>query len=50
MTYMDEKLGLSVIGVILAVVAFLFVTPASFWFQVSRLDVHDGAISRGSDR
>lgn len=41
MTYLDEKLGLSVIGVILAVVAFLFITPASFWFQVSQLDVRD---------
>jgi hypothetical protein len=47
MTYVDEKLGLSVIAVILAVVAFLFITPASFWFQVARLDVHDGATSEG---
>jgi hypothetical protein len=47
MTYLDEKLGLSVIGVILAVVAFLFVTPASFWFQVSRLDVLDAPSHEG---
>ena len=47
MTYFDEKLGLSVISVILAVVLFLFITPASFWFQVEKLDVHDGDTSDG---
>jgi hypothetical protein len=47
MTYLDEKLGMSVIALILAVVAFLFVTPASFWFQVTKLDVHDAETSAG---
>ena len=41
--HLDEKLGVPLFVGVAVFVAFLFLTPASFWFKVDRLDVQDAA-------
>lgn len=41
--HVDEKIGVPLVLFIAAVVAFLFLTPAGFWFRVDRLDIRDAA-------
>jgi hypothetical protein len=41
--HVDEKIGVPLMTLMAAVVAFLFLTPAGFWFRVDRMDVLDAA-------
>jgi hypothetical protein len=41
--HVDEKFGVPLVALIAAIVAFLFITPASFWFRVDRMDIRDAA-------
>jgi len=39
----DEQIGVTLVILIMAAVAFLFMTPATFWLRVDRFDVQDAS-------
>lgn len=45
--HIDEKIGVPFAVAIAAMVAFLFMTPASFWFHVTRMDIRDATTWQG---
>jgi hypothetical protein len=41
--HIDEKIGVPFALIVSLMVAFLFMTPASFWLHVNRMDIQDAA-------